>query len=137
MARLWPGPLTLVVPCAASFASGVARSDGAVGLRCSSHPLAGALARRLRSDGAGPVTATSLNHSGAAAAKSREEALALCREDDAGDAGEAPLLIDVEATECGGDGETTVIDLTGPARALRWGSLGREEIEEIIGAVEG
>ena len=31
----WPGPLTLVLSGALRFAPGVARSDGAVGVRCS------------------------------------------------------------------------------------------------------
>ena len=51
----WPGPLTLIVPAEPRFATGVARADGAVGLRCSSHPVAGALVRRLDREGAGPA----------------------------------------------------------------------------------
>jgi len=37
--NFWPGPLTLVLRCRGSFAPGVSRPDGAVGVRCSSHPV--------------------------------------------------------------------------------------------------
>ena len=76
----WPGPLTLVVPSRDEFAPGVARDDGAVGLRCSAHPLAEALARRLRLAGIGPITATSLNRSGEPPAAGLATAQALCGE---------------------------------------------------------
>jgi len=123
----WPGPLTLIVPrsevlaeAAAPFAKGIARQDGAVGLRCSSHPLATALARRLTREGAAPITATSLNRSGEPAARSREAARALCGEGE----GE-PRMLDVEA-EAGGDDESTVVDTTGSKlEVLRWGALSK------------
>lgn len=123
----WPGPLTLIVPCsevlaeaAAPFAEGIARQDGAVGLRCSSHPLATALARRLTREGAAPITATSLNRSGEPAARSREAARALCGQGE----GE-PRMLDVEA-EAGGDDESTVVDTTGSKlEVLRWGALSK------------
>src|SRR5262245_48027267 len=44
--EFWPGPLTLVLPCDAAFASGLAREDGAVGVRCSPHAVASELAAR-------------------------------------------------------------------------------------------
>jgi L-threonylcarbamoyladenylate synthase len=62
--RFWPGPLTLVLPCEGLFARGVARDDGAVGVRCSPHRLASELTRRVQALGAGPLTSTSLNESG-------------------------------------------------------------------------
>ena len=64
MAAFWPGPLMLVVPCAGRCAPGVARSDGALGLRCSPHPTAAGLVRALEEGGLGPLTSTSLNRSG-------------------------------------------------------------------------
>jgi L-threonylcarbamoyladenylate synthase len=124
----WPGPLTLVVPCRHAFAPGVARADGAVGLRCSTHPLAAALARRAAREGAGPITATSLNRSGEPAARTRDEAERLC----AGH--EAPRLLDVEGAEAGGGAESTVVDLTGSRGAvLRWGAVARDEVLPILG----
>jgi len=76
---LWPGPLTAVLPCTGGFAPGVARAeDGAVGVRCSPHPVAAGLARALEEAGAGPVTATSLNRHGEPPSARREQALGLC-----------------------------------------------------------
>ena len=68
-ARFWPGPLTLVMRCPDAFARGVAAADGGVGFRCSSHPVARALARE-----AGVITATSFNRSGEAPCATRAEA---------------------------------------------------------------
>jgi L-threonylcarbamoyladenylate synthase len=68
-ARFWPGPLTLVVRCDGAFAPGVAAEDGAVGFRCSPHPVARALVRE-----AGVITATSFNRSGDAPCATRAEA---------------------------------------------------------------
>jgi L-threonylcarbamoyladenylate synthase len=126
-AAFWPGPLTLVVPCRHRFAPGVARGDGALGLRCSSHPLAAYLARRLRREGAGPLTATSLNRSGEPPAASRAEAQRLCADEG------GPRLLDVEGAESGGERASTVVDLTGKEpRVLRWGGLSRDDLETVL-----
>jgi L-threonylcarbamoyladenylate synthase len=124
----WPGPLTLVVPSRDGFAPGVARADGAVGLRCSAHPLAEALARRLRLAGIGPITATSLNRSGEPPAATLAMAQALC-----GEGPDEPRLIDIESAEAGGDAESTVVDTTSTTpQVLRWGALPANEIEPVI-----
>jgi L-threonylcarbamoyladenylate synthase len=57
---LWPGPLTLVLPAARSLPGTLVGGTGGVGLRCSSDPLAAALARGFGR----PITATSANPSG-------------------------------------------------------------------------
>jgi len=122
----WPGPLTLVLRCGARFASGIARADGAVGVRCSAHPLAAALARRLRSEGIGPVTATSLNESAAPAARTRADARGMC--------GDAVSLIAVEGAEAGGGEASTVVDVTAAApRVLRWGAIRDAALLPVIG----
>ncbi len=127
--RFWPGPLTLVLPARGAFAPGVAREDGAVGVRCSSHPLAAALARRCRRQGVGPLTATSLNASGAPAARSAAEARAVCS-----DGPDAPRLLAVEGAEAGGAGESTVVDVTGARPAvLRWGAFREDELGPFLG----
>jgi L-threonylcarbamoyladenylate synthase len=114
----WPGPLTLVLPCRRRFAAGIAREDGAVGVRCSNHPLAAALARRLAQEGVGPLTSTSLNASGARSVRTRGEAQAAC----GGGLG-APRMIAMEGVEAGGERESTVVDVTGAQPAvLRWGA---------------
>jgi L-threonylcarbamoyladenylate synthase len=127
----WPGPLTLVLSLVESNATdalrGIAREDGAVGARCSSQPLAGAFARRLRAEEVGPVTATSLNRSGSPPASSAEEARDLCG------APGGPALIGVEGAECGGDRPSTVVDATGAsARVLRYGAIGNAELDPLL-----
>jgi L-threonylcarbamoyladenylate synthase len=124
----WPGPLTLVIPCRRAFARGIAREDGAVGVRCSAHPLAGAFARRCEANGVGPVTSTSLNRSGAPPALTRDEVLAAVGGDPDG-----PQLIEIESAEAGGDTETTVVDVSGARpQVLRWGSVGSGDLDPVL-----
>jgi L-threonylcarbamoyladenylate synthase len=124
----WPGPLTLVIPCRSSLASGVARSDGAVGVRCSAHPLAAALARRCEAEGMGPLTATSLNRSGAPPAATRGEADANVDDDP-----DSPRILAVEGSEAGGDLASTVVDVsTARPEVLRWGSIRAAEIDPVL-----
>ena len=128
----WPGPLTLVIPCRRSFARGVGRSDGAVGVRCSAHPLAAALARRCEAHGMGPLTATSLNRTGSPAARTRGEAAA-----NAGEGPDAPILLDVDGGEAGGDLESTVIDVsTSKPGVLRWGAIRAAEIDPVLQEID-
>jgi L-threonylcarbamoyladenylate synthase len=125
-AAFWPGPLTLVLRCARRFAAGVARDDGAVGLRCSSHPVASAFARELARAGVGPVTATSLNHSGEPAARCVDAARALC----AGP--EDPAVLDA-GHDAGGARESTVVDLTGARPVvLRWGAVSHSALSPLL-----
>jgi L-threonylcarbamoyladenylate synthase len=126
-ARWWPGPLTLVLRCARRLAPGVARADGAVGFRCSPHPVAAELVRRDARAGLGPLTATSLNRSGAPPARSRGEAAALCA-----DALEAPWLLPVPGPDAGGGAPSSVVDLTGPhPLVLREGAVAAAAIEAV------
>lgn len=135
-ADFWPGPLTLVLPCAGRFAAGVARADGAVGVRCSSHPLACALARRCEDAGVGPLTATSCNRSGAPAARTRDEARAVCAASAAG--GGARCLADGADPAPGPTGRddatgSTVVDLTGARPAvLRWGAVPSRVLSPVL-----
>jgi L-threonylcarbamoyladenylate synthase len=134
--RFWPGPLTLVVPSPPELelAAGIAREDGAVGLRCSSHPLAAALARRAGREGVGPITATSLNRAGSDPARSLLDARSLCHSD----ASEEPHLIGVEGAEAGGDEASTVVDLTAEEpRVLRWGAVKEEELAPLLRELGG
>lgn len=125
--RFWPGPLTLVVPCRRSFAAGVARDDGAVGVRCSSHPVASRLARALASVGVGPVTSTSLNRSGEPAAQTRERALAV-----RGAGGERAEYV-LAGPDAGGEAASTVLDLSGATpRVLRWGGLPPDALTPVL-----
>ena len=120
MEAFWPGPLTLVLACRGRFARGIAREDGAVGVRCSSHPAALELARRFRKVGVGPLTATSLNRSGQPPACSRTEAELLA--DSA--CGDAQLRVLDTSIESGGGAPSTVVDLAGKCpEVLRLGAL--------------
>ena len=124
----WPGPLMLVLPCAEAFAPGVARQDGAVGFRCSAHPLAAALARRVAREGIGPLTATSLNRSGEPPARTRSEAARYCD----GRPG-SPILMDAPDAEACGGFPSSVLDLTGPEpRVLREGAITSAEIFDVL-----
>ena len=131
--RFWPGPLTLVLPCRRRFAAGVAREDGAVGVRCSSHPAARGLAGALARAGVGPLTSTSLNRSGEAPARTRSEAEAV-----RGASGERPELLET-ALDAGGEAASTVLEVCGETpRVLRWGALASDTLtpalEEISAA---
>ncbi len=115
----WPGPLTLIVKCGQQFAPGVVAADGSIGLRCSPHPVAAALAEGALDRGLGPVTATSLNRGGDPPARNRAEAKGVCR-------GEIPM-VDGEA---GGEAASTVVDATSARlRVLREGAIPREALE--------
>jgi tRNA A37 threonylcarbamoyladenosine synthetase subunit TsaC/SUA5/YrdC len=129
----WPGPLTLVVPVAAGrFAPGVARDDGAVGFRCSPHPAAATLARRLEGALAGPVTATSLNRTGQQPARDRAQALRIC-----GTAASGFWLLDAAGPDAGGEAPSSVLDLTGPEPVLvREGPVGLAAIQRVLAEPE-
>jgi len=127
----WPGPLTLVLPCKGRFAAGVARADGALGVRCSPHPVAASLARALEAAGVGPITATSLNRHGDAPARTRTEAALACTRGE----GDAPLLFLGDGLDAGGGRASTVVDLTGAVpRVLRWGAVSHDMLEPKLGA---
>jgi L-threonylcarbamoyladenylate synthase len=133
VAAFWPGPLTLVVPCRTQFASGVAGPGGTLGLRCSSHPLAHALALRLAEEGLGPVTATSLNLSGAHPATTRDEARAAC-----GRGLSAPLLVELEGSDEPHGQASTVVDATfAMPRILRRGAVAEAAIRAVLQGFEG
>jgi L-threonylcarbamoyladenylate synthase len=117
-ARFWPGPLTIVMRCARGFAPGVASEDGAVGFRCSPHPVARALARE-----AGPITATSFNRSGAPACATRAEAERCADAEVALVAGE----------DAHGAAPSSVVDATGARlRVLREGAIPAHALEAAV-----
>lgn len=131
----WPGPLTLIALAAPDLsvpplAESVARADGAVGFRCSSHPDAQALAEAAEQDRVGPLTATSLNASGEPDIVDREAARAFCL-----GAPEAALLA---GGECGHADPSSVLDCTtDPPTLLRDGPLPRHALERIAGPLAG
>jgi L-threonylcarbamoyladenylate synthase len=113
----WPGPLTIIAKCRRSLAPGVAASDGSVGLRCSPHPIAAALAGGALERGLGPVTATSLNRSGHEPARHTDEVVLVAE-------ATPDIPVVVVSGEAGGGEPSTVIDVTGDAvRILREGAI--------------
>lgn len=124
----WPGPLTLVLPGSGGFAAGIERADGALGLRCSPHPLASALAAALESAGVGPLTATSLNRSGEPAAAGLDAARGLCA------LAAEPVLV-LDGPEAGGGPPSTVVDLTGEEPVLlRPGAIAGPALRAVLEA---
>ena len=127
MEAFWPGPLTLVLRCRRALPNGLARSDGALGLRCSAHPVAARLAEAALAKGDGPVTATSLNRTGEAPARKRAEAAALCAGAD------APYLLDL-GEDAHAAPPSTVLDCTGPRpRVLRAGAVDAAALTDALG----
>jgi L-threonylcarbamoyladenylate synthase len=123
----WPGPLTLVVRCEAKLADGVAGPGGALGLRCSPHPVASALATLAAERGIGPLTATSLNRAGALDCRTRAEALRAA-------GAEIPC---VAGEDAGGLPPSSVVDATGAeAVVLREGAVSKSAIAAALRGAE-
>jgi L-threonylcarbamoyladenylate synthase len=130
MQAFWPGPLTIVVPCRRRFAQGVARGDGALGLRCSPHPLAHALAVAVDEAGLGPLTSTSLNRSGESPATDIDAAAARISEEP-DDELRSPLLVSASGHDAGGSAPSSVVDCTGAVpKIVRVGAIELESLEK-------
>jgi L-threonylcarbamoyladenylate synthase len=124
--EFWPGPLTLVLGCSGAFAAGVARGDGAVGVRCSSHAIASAMAATLEKEGVSPVTATSCNRSGEPPARTRAEARRVCADDER-------VRVLAGEPDAGGEAASTVVDVSAPVpRVLRWGALPERVLAPVL-----
>jgi L-threonylcarbamoyladenylate synthase len=122
--RFWPGPLTLVLPKSAALSSIVTGGRNTVGVRVSDHPVALALAREVGS----PIVATSANVSGAAAPRNAEQAIR--------GIGESASIV-LNGGECRLGVSSTVVDVSvTPARILRRGTIGVDEIRKVLGEVE-
>ena len=122
--RFWPGPLTLVLPKAASVPHAVTAGGPTVGVRLPAHPVALGLIRAAGT----PIAAPSANVSLSISPTRAEHVLR-------GLAGRIDLVLDAGPTP--GGLESTVIDLTrSPARLLRPGLVTRGEIEAVIGPIE-
>jgi len=111
MNALWPGPLTIVFAAASGLSNAVTAGTGSVGIRLSAWQPLIDLLRRV-----GPVTGTSANREGMPAPKTAEEV-----QYNLGDA--VDLIIDAGPTP--GGPPSTVIDVRGPIRIIRNGSIDR------------
>ena len=123
----WPGPLTLVVPVAATGSvCDLARAGlGSVGLRVPAHPAAVALLRRVDR----PVAAPSANRSGRVSPTLAAHVLLDLdgRVDAVLDGGPAEIGVESTILACLGDG----------VRLLRPGGVSREAIEALVGPLAG
>jgi L-threonylcarbamoyladenylate synthase len=123
-ARFWPGPLTLVVPVAAtSRISDLARAGlRSVALRVPAHPAAHA----LLAEAGRPIAAPSANRSGHVSPVSADHVIA--------DLGQSIDLV-LDGGTCSVGIESTIVAcLDDRPRLLRPGGIARDAIEEALGA---
>jgi len=131
MRRFWPGPLTLVMHCGAAsrFGPGIVSGDGAVGLRCSPHPVAAQLSEEAYARGLGPITATSLNRSGLEPARTYRDAVAQSEVENP----ERVQILDPGACDAFGETPSTVLDLSGSKpRVIRSGAIPEHELAPFV-----
>jgi len=122
--RFWPGPLTLVVPKAADVPDAVSAGLDTVGVRVPAHPVAHAL---LVAAGV-PVAAPSANRSMGVSPTTAEHVRRSL--------GSAVDVI-VDGGPCPVGIESTVLSLAGEVPTiLRPGSIGADELREVLGRVE-
>jgi L-threonylcarbamoyladenylate synthase len=120
MNAFWPGPLTIVFPAAARLSDAVTAGTRSVGIRLSAwQPLHDLLLR------VGPVTGTSANREGMPPPTTAEEV-----QHSLGDA--IDLIVDAGPTP--GGRPSTVIDVRGPIRIIRTGSIERGSIAAELAA---
>lgn len=122
--RFWPGPLTLVLPRAASVDDAVTGGQDTVGLRVPAHPIA----QRLLAAFGGGIAAPSANRYGrlspTRAAHVREEL-------------GAAVGVILDGGECRIGLESTIVAFQdGRIRVLRPGAVTAGQIREVVGAVE-
>lgn len=119
--RLWPGPVTVVVPRGQLVPDIVTAGGSTVALRCPAHPLA----RRLIAESGIPLAAPSANRSEAVSPTTAHHVL-----EGLGD--RIDLILD--GGPCARGIESTVIDCTtSPPRILRPGPLSRADLEAAVG----
>ncbi len=123
--RFWPGPLTLVLPGAASIPASVTAGGDTVGVRMPSHPVA----RLLLAAANVPVAAPSANRFMHTSPTTAAHVLADLD-------GRIACVLDGGPATVGV--ESTVLDLTTePARVLRPGGVTLEELREVLPDVLG
>jgi len=123
MERLWPGPLTLILPKREEVPDLVTSGLATVAIRCPSHPVARAI---IEYSGTA-IAAPSANPFGYLSPTRAEHVARML-----GD--RVDLIVDGGPCEIGV--ESTVLDATvDPPRILRPGGMAREAIEAVIGPV--
>lgn len=120
MAGFWPGALTIVFSASDKVSLLLTAQTGKIGLRVSSHPIAGKIAEKIKR----PLTATSANQSGLTECSLASEVIKQI-----GDRIDAIL----DWGETTGGKASTIIDVTcSPPAILREGTISREAIEKFL-----
>jgi L-threonylcarbamoyladenylate synthase len=127
----WPGPLTLILQCAADVPAAVTGGQASVGLRCPSHPVAQALLKEFR-QGQGGLAAPSANRFGRVSPTTAQHVI-----DEFGAPGTGPLAAVLDGGQSEVGIESTIVDVTrldtlGPV-LLRPGRIGAVQIGEVLG----
>jgi len=118
--RLWPGPVTVIVPSGPRIPAAVTAGGPTVAIRCPGHPLT----RRLIAAVGRPLAAPSANRSLQLSPTTAGHVLE-------GLGNRVDLILD--GGPCGHGIESTVVDCTSdPPRILRPGPIGRGELEAVI-----
>lgn len=131
IAAFWPGPLTLILPRAASVPAAVAGGQDSIGLRCPSHPLARALLAEFRG-GQGGIAGPSANRFGQVSPTTAQHVI-----DEFGAPGAGPVACVLDGGQSDVGIESTIVDLTrmdtlGPV-LLRPGQISAAQIAEVLG----
>lgn len=122
-ARFWPGPLTFVLPKAASMPDIVTAGGETVAVRAPSHPVAQALLRKVGF----PIAAPSANRSTSVSPTEASHVLRSL---------EGSIGMVLDGGKCPGGIESSVLDLTTtPPTLLRPGLVTSAAIERVIGPI--
>ena len=122
----WPGPLTLILPRAATVLDVVTGGQDSVGLRVPGHPVAQALLARLLDLGGDGIAAPSANRFGRISATNARHVA-----DEFGDA--VAMVLDGGSSRHGI--ESTIVDLTsGEPALLRPGAITVEALGRVLGS---
>ena len=125
MDAFWPGPLTVIVARHPEHAAAAAAGQSSIGLRMPAHPVALALLRAAARRGVPGIAAPSANRFGRV---SPTRAAHVAQEFGS----EVPVL---DGGDCEVGIESAIVDCTRATPALlRPGQLGRERIEQVLGA---
>jgi tRNA threonylcarbamoyl adenosine modification protein (Sua5/YciO/YrdC/YwlC family) len=120
--RFWPGGLTVIVPHAPGLTWDLGDTDGTVGVRMPSHPVALELLRAT-----GPLATSSANRHGLPPA-----ATAAAARDQLG--GSVEVYLEAGAPDPGGGGvPSAIVSVVGPVpRLVRPGAVGVAELREVL-----
>jgi L-threonylcarbamoyladenylate synthase len=120
--NFWPGPLTLVLAAREDLPKPLVNSNGGVGVRISSQPIAARLLELLGR----PLTATSVNPSGREPARTIAEAKNYFT---------GAVSVFLDGGTLSSQRGSTVVEVTGKfVKIIRYGEIAAAELERVVGA---